>query len=108
MHLLVFLILMAAAIIGFALTSAFLKVLRERHPAVWESLGEPSLFLNNSIANSLAVLRFLWRKDYEALNDPDFAERARVLRLYNILYCAFFGAIVVWQLAESFAHQRGR
>jgi hypothetical protein len=56
-----------------------------------------------SISNGLAVLRFLWRKDYEALDDPGFAQLAGRVRTFDICYTIFFGAILVWNLIEIFA-----
>ena len=104
MHAVLFFALLVAAIVGLAVSQAFLREMRSRHPTVWDELGEPSLWMNNSIQNSLAVLRFLWRKDYEALGDPEFARRAEFLRTYQIAYFIFFGAIIIWFLADSFSH----
>jgi Trk-type K+ transport system membrane component len=100
-HVIAFTVLLIAAGVGFPLHADFLRELRSRHPAVWESLGRPTLFMNNSIANGLAVMRFLWRKEYEALNDRDFAQKARVLRTLSIAYLFLFAVIVVIQFYVS-------
>jgi len=104
MHVVLFFLLLVAAIVGLAVTQAFLREMRSRHPGLWDELGEPSLWMNNSIHNSLAVLRFLWRKDYQTLGDPEFARRAEFLWTYQIAYLIFFGATIVWVLADSFSH----
>jgi hypothetical protein len=82
-------VLLVAVVVGLGLMHSFLQELKSRHPNVWESLGRPSVVANNSIANSLAVLRFLWRKEYKDLGDPNFANRATVVRKFNIAYLTF-------------------
>ena len=59
--------------------------------------------MNNSVSNGLAILRFLWRKDYETLGDPGFAQLAARVRTFDICYTIFFGAILVWNLIAIFA-----
>jgi hypothetical protein len=103
MHALVFIILMTCVVIGFAMHSQLLRQLRARHPQVWESLGRPTLIMNNSVANGLAVQRFLWRKEFQTLGDPEFARLAERLRTFGICYLVFFGLVLVWQLIEIFA-----
>jgi hypothetical protein len=82
--------LFLSAVVGLILQYRFLVRLRTQHAEAWESLGRPTLFLNNSIVNGFAVLRFLWRKDYQALNDPQFATLARILRVYLVAYVFLF------------------
>ena len=107
MHALVFFVLLVAVIFGLGIHYHFLRELRSRHPQVWDSLGRPTLVMNNSISNGLAVLRFLSRKDYEALDDPGFAQFAGRVRTFDICYTIFFGAILVWNLIEIFAPASG-
>ena len=106
MHAIVFIINALAALTVLARTRAFLQDMRSRHPNTWEDLGEPSLGLTNNARSGLALLRFLWRRDYEALADPDFIKSAEMLRIYQISYFILFGAILLWFLAESFINAR--
>lgn len=76
--------------VGFVLHSRFLKTLKTRHPDVWEALGSPSLFLNNSIKNGWAVQRFLHKKEYLALNDPLFTSQCNFARSFGRAYLVFF------------------
>jgi hypothetical protein len=103
MHALVFFILVVSVVFGLAMHSRLLRDMRSRHPGVWESLGRPTLVVNNTISNGLAVQRFLWRKEYEALGDPEFERLARRLRTFGICYLIFFAAVIVWNLVEIFA-----
>jgi hypothetical protein len=102
MHALVFFILMIAVVVSLALHHHFLREMRERHPEVWESLGRPTLVLNNTGSNCFAIPRFLWRKDYEVLDDPEFARLAVFLRTFNIAYLIFFGGILIWKPCGDF------
>ncbi len=95
MHLLAFVALMVSCVAGLALHTRFLRELRLRHADIWESLGRPTLIMNNSISNGLAVLRFLWRRDYESIDDPEFVRLARRLRIFNIAHIALFLLIVL-------------
>ena len=39
-------------VVGALLTSRLIRLLRERHESIYESLGRPTLFLNNSISKN--------------------------------------------------------
>ena len=104
MHALAFVSLMIACIVGFGLHSHFLREMRSRHPEIWESLGRPTLIINSSVSNGLAVQRFLWRKEYESLDDPEFIQLARSLRTFNIAYLIFFDLILLGFPFEIFFH----
>lgn len=92
----VFLVLGVGVAVGFVLHSRFLKILKTRHPDVWETLGKPSLFLNNSIKNGWAVQRFLFKKEYLSLNDPLFISQCNFLRSFGQAYLLFFVGIIVF------------
>jgi hypothetical protein len=102
MHGLIFVVLSALVVIGCAMHSHFLREMRSRHPRVWESLGRPTLVMNNSISNGLAFLRFLWRRDYDALDDPEFARLGRQLRTFTFAYLILLAAVLGWSFIEIF------
>jgi hypothetical protein len=85
-----FVLLFVSCAVGIVLHHVFLSRLRSRHSQTWEVLGRPTLFLNNSIINSLAVLRFLWRRDYRTLGDDEFTRLAGFLRGYMVAYLVLF------------------
>jgi hypothetical protein len=89
-----FIILVVSCAVGFVLQHAFLSQLRARHAQTWEALGRPTLFLNNSISNSLAVLRFLWRREYRGLADEQFVRFAAFLRCYLAAYVVLLALVV--------------
>lgn len=87
-------LLFVSCAFGFFLQHVFLSQLRSRHSQKWEALGRPTLFLNNSIANGLAVQRFLWRGEYRALGDRTFARLGNFMRVYMAAYLALFVLII--------------
>jgi len=89
-----FIVLFVSCAVGFVLQYVFLSRLRTRHAQTWEALGRPTLFLNNSISNSLAVLRFIWRRDYRNMTDKQLIRFATFLRGYLIAYIVLFALVV--------------
>jgi branched-subunit amino acid ABC-type transport system permease component len=84
----------ASFAVGLVIQYIFLSRLRSRHAKTWETLGCPTLFLNNSIRNSLAILRFLWSREYRALSDPPFVRLAGFLRSYLAAYFVLFLSVI--------------
>lgn len=74
-HTQVLLVLGAITVIYLATISYFFQHLKKYHEPVWNELGRPHLFLNNSLLNNWLVLKFLVLRRYVRLNDP----RARLL-----------------------------
>jgi hypothetical protein len=100
-----FVLLFVSCAAGLVFHHIFLSRLRSRHSQTWEALGRPTLFLNNSIANGLAVLRFLWRRDYRALGDDEFAGFASFLRGYMTVYLVVF-VLTIAVFVTSIGSQR--
>ena len=53
-----------ATVSYLVVVAALLRSLRRYQPAVWDALGRPTLFLNNSIANSFRVAKFVLGREY--------------------------------------------
>lgn len=79
-----------AAIAYLFLFNRFLSFLRKEHPDEWKRLGSPTFFMNNSIANNRAVLRFLRKREYLPTNDPELKRRSiliwKFLKGYLVLF----------------------
>jgi|SRR5579859_1042211 len=99
-----FFTLLVLFVAGFSLQRAFLARLRTQHPQTWEALGCPTLFLNNSIKNSLAVQRFIWRREYRKLGDPQTTRLANLLRICLAVYTLIFITFVILFLATTQNH----
>ncbi len=90
-----FVTLIVSAVFGLALQHSFLTRLRTRHVQTWEALGRPALLLNNGLTNSVAVLRFLWRRDFQALSDSELVRLASILRLFLAFYVLLFVCTII-------------
>lgn len=80
-------IVIALAVFGTGLNYRYLRAMRLRHPATWESLRRPTLFsAGGSLIMSVPVLRFLWRREYRQVHDADFMHLSALVRAYNALF----------------------
>ena len=73
----------------------FLRLLRTRHEERWISLGRPSLVLNNTITNGIAVTRFLWRKEYMELEDEQITRLCSFMLVYQIGWLVLVGLVFI-------------
>ena len=80
---------------GLVLHHRLLRRLQHDHPQVWQELGRPTLFLNNSVSNGFAVLRFVQQREYMELKDPELRSLADRVRWYNQVGWAFFAVVAV-------------
>jgi hypothetical protein len=92
--LLIFLAFLGCAVVSVAMMSELFRLLRERHPAVYDSLGRPG-FLNNSIQNGFAVLRFILGGHFRRTQDAELIRLCRFIRVFSYSYWAFFIAVVI-------------
>src|SRR4051812_16654768 len=81
------------AICSFILSYRFLGFLRNKHPDIWVSLGSPTLFFNNSLANNIAVMNVLRRRQYLHVGDGELTRRSRQLWILGRLYLLLFAVI---------------
>ena len=79
-------VLAAFAVVIIYLNYQLLTLLRNNHPTKWHELGSPTLILNNSIKNNMAVLKFLKNKDYLELSDQKLAKVSRLLWSMGLIY----------------------
>ena len=90
-----FVVFVLFAVIASVVDVRFMRQLRLRHPELWHSLGRPTIFPDNSISNGFAVQRFLWHREYESVDDPDFIQLARLRRTVGIAYFVVFVSFIV-------------
>jgi hypothetical protein len=90
-----FIILIALAIVGLFLHNAFLKLLRKLFPMVWEDLGSPTPFMNNSIANSMLVVQYLLKRKYKVLGNANLTRLGDFVLIFSIAYLIFFVVVII-------------
>ena len=59
-----------------------INMLRERHVEVWERLGKPSLYYNNSTEKIINLGRFILKKEYKDISDRKLIRFSNFLRIY--------------------------
>ena len=96
-----FSVLFAAIVAWFGLAARMFRLLRQNHREVYESLGSPSLLLNNSIRNGWLSLRFLMRGDYRDVNDDRVRKLGNVMRVFFVAYVLWFLGPIVFVLMRS-------
>ena len=88
-------LLFVSCISGMIIQQIFQSRLRKLHTATWDQLGKPVIFLNSGLLNTGRFIRFMWRRDYEALPDQKTVALGRFLRAFLIFYTILFAVIVV-------------
>ena len=90
-------VVVLVACFGILLHHRFLRMMRSRHPSVWHATGQPTLFsIGGSLIMSMPLLRFLWCKAYERVDDEEFVRLGAVVRTYNLVFfCLFTGFAIL-------------
>ena len=92
---LIFLAFLCCAIVGYATAAQLQRILRDRHPAIYDSLGRPTLIWNNSMKNSFAMLGFILSGRFKETRDSEVIRLCRFIRVFSYSYWAFFVAVVI-------------
>jgi len=72
--------------------------LEAQHNPTWVKLGEPSLFLNNSLKNNYLFLRFLVTREFRALQDARLDSKCRGLLFLYAAATALFVVVLLFLL----------
>ena len=91
----IFLVFFLCFIVSYAMMAQLHRALRERHPAIYDSLGQPTLFWDNSPKNSFAVLGFIFSGRFRETHDVEVIRICRFIRAFNYIYLAFFVGVVI-------------
>src|SRR5690349_804444 len=90
-----FFILFAMSLGWLAMVRSLFESLEENHSQKYEEMGEPSLFAKNTARTNWALLKFLFTRAPEALNDSSLMVSVNVMRVWLPLYLAGFVWLVV-------------
>jgi hypothetical protein len=82
----------ALLIIGALHTKKLIRLLRERHERIYESLGRPTLLLANSVSSSARLMAFLWKGSFKQTADQELIQCASRLRVIQAAYFVLFAA----------------
>jgi hypothetical protein len=87
-------VLLAMVAVWFVLISWLFRRLKRQHPAMYERLGSPSLFWNNSIRNNWLFMKFLLGSRWRELGDASVATACRFMRVFLVVYLMLLVALI--------------
>ena len=93
--LLLFGVLFVSVFVWFFLVSRLYRLLRINHPARYEAMGKPTLFLNNPPKASWVLIRFLVSREYAQLDDVRLTRLANGMLVFLALYLLGFFVLVL-------------
>ena len=93
--------LFAMVIVVLGVHSRVLRILRDRHTEVWDELGKPSLFANNTTQNGWATNRYLWSSRPRGLGDQQLMRLIVFERVLTAICLVLFVLMFFSILASS-------
>lgn len=79
-----------AVFLWVVLVSRLYARLKERAPQVYAAIGEPHVIDNNTLSNNLAFLRFLLKRDFASVDDPEIRHLSVWLLVLFWIFLAYF------------------
>ena len=94
-----FAILTIMVFLWFYLVHSLYKLLSDNHQALYKEMGEPTLFLNNTPRSGIALMKFIFRKQYKARGDIKLEKLGAVMFALFITYIVLLAFAIVAILA---------
>ena len=66
------------------------NILRTRHPEKYEAIGKPSLIMNNSLSNNISFIKFLFKREWQDLDDAGLASLGKGMLTFFVIYSVLF------------------
>lgn len=85
---------MVMVFVWFGLCIWVFSRLESQHPEKYVEIGRPSLFMRNNIENNLLFMRFLWKKEYEVLEDESLVKACRFMKGFFLTYLLMFALMI--------------
>ncbi|HWX20571.1 MAG TPA: hypothetical protein VN578_11790 [Candidatus Binatia bacterium] len=93
-----------SVIVWFFMVSALYRRLRQHHPEKFHAMGEPTLFFNNPPRASLILLRFLFKREDTALNDPSLSSLSKTMLVFILCFLFVFVSLIAVMLSAAPVH----
>ena len=90
MVIVLFSIMITMVVTWFVLVIKLYKHLKKYYPKIYEDMGKPTLFHNNSPKNSTAMLKFIFSRQHQQLNDSYFSHLSDIMLIFFIIYLLIF------------------
>jgi len=79
-------LLLVVSIAWIFLSNRLYSALEQKYPSLYGKLGSPNFFMPRSIVTNLKVIRFLLKREFEKLNDPQVVRLCDGLRALLYIY----------------------
>ncbi len=89
----IFAILACMVLVWFILVKMLFNRLGASHPAKYDAMGRPTLFLRNSPAGAFAMLKFLVTREHRILDDSYLSTLSDAMLVFLLIYTALFLAL---------------
>jgi hypothetical protein len=90
-----FTLLVALWLLNVVSYASLLRMLRLSYPEQWKEVGSPTLIMNNSIRNSLALQRFIWGRGAKLVGDQELCRSVRTIKILEAVFLLVFILAVV-------------
>lgn len=97
-----FLTLFAMVLAWFGLARLLLRRLEASHPAKFEAMGSPSLFLRDGPSGTSAMLGFLLTREHTSLGDGYLSTLSDAMLVFLLVYSVLFLGLF-FSIAGQFA-----
>jgi len=83
-------VLFFSVFVWFFLCYRLFKILETRHPEKYESMGKPSLIMNNSLSSNITFMKFLFKREWRELGDSVLAKLGKAMLVFFVIYLVGF------------------
>lgn len=90
-----FFILFASVFVWFGMVSRLYKTLESEHPDIYEDMGKPTLFWNNSPRSAVVLVKFIMRKKYIHLGNMNLTRLGNFMYWFFIAYLLLFSVLFI-------------
>ncbi|BBP00127.1 hypothetical protein [Sulfuriferula nivalis] len=88
--LIIFASIFLLVILWFVFVRMLYKRLASSHMPQYEAMGKPSLFLHNTLAGTLAMLKFLLKREHKVLGDSYLSKLSDIMLAFLLIYIILF------------------
>lgn len=88
-------IMLCSVFVWFFLCYRLFKILENRHPEKYESMGKPSLIMNNSLSNNIKFMKFLYKREWRELDDSGLATLSKAMLVFFVIYMISFLTLIL-------------
>ena len=83
-------------LIWLFLVAKLFNLIEQNHPEKYQDMGEPHLLKNNTLSTNVAFMRYLFKKEWTLLGDPELTSLSTTMRrIFVTTLIVFLPAMVI-------------